>query len=198
MSLWVEKHFTPAELPGLCWSSAEGYQRHPGPGMVCAFSKIHHPHPIPVPTICWPTLWIPPSVLPPIGKLAGGCTGSTPHIWAFGPGVEGGGGWLWCSEGCSLVVQRATPQHFPHERSSGGLLECLWAIWGEVERGEEQLDAYSCYLSLGSGAPYQSVSRKCRRQPSRTWQRIDSSEHKTLAIHLQRLQMQHKKHVMLS
>ncbi|TNN76979.1 hypothetical protein EYF80_012825 [Liparis tanakae] len=51
-------------------------------------------------------------------------------------------------------------------RSSGGLLERLGAIWGEVECGREQLDAYSCYLSPGSSAPYQSVSSK-RREHSR-------------------------------
>lgn len=41
---------------------------------------------------------------------------------------------------------------------SGGLLERLGAIWGEVERGGEQLDAQSCYLSPGSTAP--SVSQR--------------------------------------
>lgn len=50
--------------------------------MVCAFSKI--PHPIPGPATCWPTLWIPPSVLPPIGNLA-----EEPALFVFGLSARG-------------------------------------------------------------------------------------------------------------
>lgn len=46
---------------------------------------------------------------------------------------------------------------------SGGSLERLGAIWGEVERGREQLDPLSAYLSTGSPeAPSVTSQRQSR------------------------------------
>lgn len=114
------KHFTAAslswaELPDFCWSSAKG-QRELLLGDISGIPGqawyVLSPRPSIPPrvcctlaydadtTICAASRWL-------VGKR--GCTSSPPLIWAFSPGAEGGGGWLWCGEGCSLVFQRATP-----------------------------------------------------------------------------------------
>lgn len=75
-----EKHFTTPSpsraeqsLPDFCWSSAEGqWELLLGDisGIPGQAWHVLSPGPPPGPAACWPMLRTPPSVLPPVGKLA--------------------------------------------------------------------------------------------------------------------------------
>lgn len=117
MPMWVKKDHTTltalslswAEMADFCWSSVLGdisgilgqawYVLSPRP-----------PYSTPGPAACWPTLRTPPSVLPPVVKLANEAAQvALPWFGRSARGLKKEGGDCGAREGGSLVFQRATP-----------------------------------------------------------------------------------------
>ena len=181
--------------PDSCWSSAVGVLGAPSGGISVPQAKPWHPLlPGPPSTPCRTLIQTHHHLHPPcwlVGRWV--CTASPFLIWAQRPWLEheseGGrrsrrgrgrevrGCIPWCFHGEPLHNAYPCEQRWHRQRQQRppeGLPERLRAIWGEVKRGREQLDAYSCCLGPGSTLP--SVSQQEReKKAGRAWANWSSS-----------------------